>query len=111
MASSTTNNTGAFYGTGVFGTDRYGVASNNLTMFPDGVSGTGQVGSLNITTEAIGVPKVENVNGTQGTTGLGSISLTTNVFNFNTVKDNYERRRTVYVHRRSTDSDRIVKVA
>ena len=30
---------------------------------------------------------------------------------FNTVIDNYERRRTVYVHRRSTDSDRIVKVA
>jgi len=111
VASSTSSNTGAFYGTGVFGTDRYGVASNNLTMFPDGVSGTGQVGSPNTTTEAIGVPKVVNVNGTQGTTGLGSISLTTNVFNFNTVKDNYERRRTVYVHRRSTDSDRIVKVA
>ena len=111
MASSTTNNTGAFYGTGVFGTDRYGVASSNLTMFPDGVSGTGQVGSPNINTEAIGVPKVVNVNGTQGTTGLGSISLTTNVFDFNTVKNNYERRRTVYVHRRSTDSDRIVKVA
>ena len=111
MASSTTNNTGAFYGTGVFGTDRYGVASNNLTMFPDGVSGTGQIGSLNITTEAVGIAKIVNVNGTQGTTGLGSISLTTNVFDFNTVKDNYERRRTVYVHRRSNNADRTVKVA
>jgi len=39
------------------------------------------------------------------------VKTATNVFNFNTVKDNYERRRTVYVHRRSTDSDRIVKVA
>ena len=111
MASSTASKTGAFYGIGVFGTDRYGVASNNLTMFPDGVSGTGQIGSVSINAEEVGIPKIVNVNGTQGTTGLGSISLTTNVFDFSTVKDNYERRRTVYVHRRSTDSDRIVKVA
>ncbi len=111
MASSTTSNTGAFYGTGVFGTDRYGAASNNLTMFPDGVSGTGQIGSVSINAEEVGIPKIVNVNGTRGTTGLGSISLTTNVFDFNTVTNKYERRRTVYVHRRSNNLDRTVKVA
>jgi len=109
MASSTSSGTGAIYGTGVYGTDKYGVSQLNLTMFPDGVSGTGQVGTVTIELE--GAPVKITATGVAATGAVGIPTITANVFDFTTVKNNYERRRTVYVHRRSNDLDRTVKVA
>ena len=109
MASSTSSGTGALYGTGVYGTDQYGVSQLNLTMFPDGVSGTGQVGTVTIELE--GAPIIVTSTGVAATGVIGTPTVNANIFDFATVKDKYERRRTVYVHRRSTDLDRTVKVA
>ena len=109
MASSTSSGTGALYGVGVYGTDQYGVSQLNLTMFPDGVSGTGQIGTVTIELE--GAPIIITPTGVAATGVIGTPTINANIFDFATVKDNYERRRTVYVHRRSTDLDRTVKVA
>ena len=84
MATKTiTNTTGELYGVAVYGTSVYGII-NSRTIIPDGVQATGSLGSVNITA-------------TQ--------------FDYTTVANNYERRRTVFVHRRTTASDRTVKVA
>ena len=111
MASSNSSGTGALYGTGVYGTDQYGVSQLNLTMFPDGASGTGQVGSVTVSVVVTGVPIIVTSNGVSATGAVGTSTITANVFDFATVKNNYERRRTVYVHRRSNNLDRTVKVA
>jgi|TARA_E500000178_G_C16842872_1_gene671425 hypothetical protein len=111
MASSTSSGTGALYGVGVYGTDQYGVSQLNLTMFPDGASGTGQVGSVTVSIVIPGVAITVTPNGVSATGAIGTPTITANIFDFATVKDNYERRRTVYVHRRSNDLDRTVKVA
>ena len=111
MASSNSSGTGALYGTGVYGTDQYGVSQLNLTMFPDGASGTGQVGSVTVSVVVTGVPIIVTSNGVSATGAVGTSTITANVFDFATVKNNYERRRTVYVHRTSNNLDRTVKVA
>ena len=99
----------ARYGTAVFGTDRYNSQSVAVTL--TGVSGTGAVGNVSIEAVDSGTDVTVNVNGVRTIARVGVPIILPVVFDFNTVKDNYERRRTVYVHRRSTDSDRIVKVA
>ena len=84
MATRTiSNTTGELYGVAVYGTSKYSI-SGQITVIPDGVQATGSLGSVNITA-------------TQ--------------FDYTTVANNYERRRTVFVHRRTTASDRTVKVA
>ena len=109
--TSTTTNTGAIYGVGVFGTDRYGNASTNVSLKPDGVVSSVKSNFVSINIVLIGETISVNVQGTVSNLKTGSISITANVFDFNTVKNNYERRRTVFVNRRSTASERIVKVA
>tara|TARA_R100001509_G_scaffold144374_1_gene100618 strand:- start:289 stop:603 length:315 start_codon:yes stop_codon:yes gene_type:complete len=99
----------ARYGTAVYGTDRYG--QQNVAVDTTGVSATGAVG--NVLTEAIdtGTSITVNVNGVRTIAKVGVPIISPVAFDFNTVKDNYERRRTVYVHRRSNNADRTVKVA
>ena len=77
------NSTGGLYGVAVYGASVYGTI-NSRTIIPDGVQATGSLGSVNITATE---------------------------FDYTTVANNYERRRTVFVHRRTTASDRTVKVA
>ena len=99
----------ARYGTAVYGTDRYG--QQNVAIDAIGVSATGAVGTVSIEAIDTGTNVTVNVIGIKGTAALGFETVTTVVFDFDSVKDNYERRRTVYIHRRNTDLDRTVKVA
>tara|TARA_R110000824_G_scaffold274663_1_gene463385 strand:- start:208 stop:462 length:255 start_codon:yes stop_codon:yes gene_type:complete len=77
------DSTGNAYGVARYGTSTYSVI-NSLKVTPDGV-------------------KVTSV--------LGEESITAIQFDYTAVADNYERRRTVHVHRSTTSSDRTVKVA
>ena len=97
------------YGTAVFGTDRYNSQSVAITL--TGVSSTGAVGNVSIEAVDTGTNVTVNVNGVRTITRVGVPIISPIVFDFSTVKDNYERRRTVYVHRRSNNADRTVKVA
>ena len=97
------------YGTAIYGTDRYG--QQNVAVDATGVSATGAVGIVSIEAIDTGTDVTVNVIGIKGTAALGFETVTTVVFDFDSVKDNYERRRTVYIHRRNTDLDRTVKVA
>lgn len=99
----------ARYGTAVYGTDRYG--QQNVAVDATGVSATGAVGIVSIEAIDTGTNVTVNVIGIKGTAALGFETVTAVVFDFDSVKDNYERRRTVYIHRRNTDLDRTVKVA
>ena len=99
----------ARYGTAVFGTDRYNSQSVAITL--TGVSSTGAVGNVSIEAVDSGTDVTVNVNGVRTIARVGVPIILPVVFDFNTVKDNYERRRTVYVHRRSNNADRTVKVA
>ena len=99
----------ARYGTAVFGTDRYNSQSVAITL--TGVSSTGAVGNVSIEAVDSGTDVTVNVNGVRTIARVGVPIILPVVFDFSTVKDNYERRRTVYVHRRSNNADRTVKVA
>tara|TARA_S200002703_G_scaffold87650_1_gene75585 strand:+ start:289 stop:609 length:321 start_codon:yes stop_codon:yes gene_type:complete len=99
----------ARYGTAVFGTDRYNSQSVAVTL--TGLSGTGAVGTVSIEAVDTGTDVTVNVNGVRTLAKVGTPIVSPVVFDFSTVKDNYERRRTVYVHRRSNNADRTVKVA
>ena len=99
----------ASYGTAVFGTDRYNSQSVAITL--TGVSSTGAVGNVSIEAVDSGTDVTVNVNGVRTIARVGVPIISPVVFDFSTVKDNYERRRTVYVHRRSNNADRTVKVA
>lgn len=77
------DSTGEVYGVAVYGTSIYGTI-NSRTIIPDGV---------------------------KATSSLGEESITATQFDYTAVADNYERRRTVHVHRSTTSSDRTVKVA
>ena len=99
----------ARYGTAVFGTDRYNSQSVAITL--TGVSSTGAVGNVSIEAVDTGTSVTVNVNGVRTIAKVGGPIISSVVFDFNTVKNNYERRRTVYVHRRSNNADRTVKVA
>ena len=99
----------ARYGTAVFGTDRYNSQSVAITL--TGVSSTGAVGNVSIEAVDSGTDVTVNINGVKTIARVGVPIISPVAFDFNTVKDNYERRRTVYVHRRSNNADRTVKVA
>ena len=77
------DSTGDVFGVATYGTSTYGII-NSRTFIPDGV---------------------------KATSSLGEESITATQFDYTAVADNYERRRTVYVHRSTTSSDRTVKVA
>lgn len=77
------DSTGDVYGVARYGTSTYAVV-NSLKVIPDGV---------------------------KATSVLGEESITATQFDYTAVADNYERRRTVHVHRSTTSSDRTVKVA
>ena len=89
MASSTSSGTGALYGTGVYGTDQYGVSQLNLTMFPDGASGTGQVGSVTVSIVIPGVTITVTPNGVSAIGAVGTPTITTNVFDFPNLLANF----------------------
>ena len=97
------------YGTAVFGTDRYN--SQSVAVSLTGVSGTGAVGNVSIEAVDSGTDITVNVSGVKTIARVGVPIISPVVFDFSTVEDNYERRRTVYVHRRSNNADRTVKVA
>ena len=99
----------ARYGTAVFGTDRYNSQSIAITL--TGVSGTGAIGNVSIEAVDSGTDITVKVSGVKTIARDGVPIISPVVFDFSTVKDNYERRRTVYVHRRSNNADRTVKVA
>ena len=77
------DSTGEVYGVARDGTSSYAIV-NGLKITPDGV---------------------------KATSVLGEESITATQFDYTAVADNYERRRTVHVHRSTTSSDRTVKVA
>lgn len=84
MATQTILDTsGELYGVAVYGTSKYSV-TGQLKIIPYGV---------------------------EATSSLGEESITATQFDYTAVADNYERRRTVHVHRSTTSSDRTVKVA
>lgn len=111
MASSSATTTGAIYGLGVFGTDNYGSAAVTINVIPGGSEGVLELGFVEVSTVELGVDKVVNVNGVEGQLNIGTISVTANVFDFSAVANNFERRRTVHIHRLTTGLDRTVKVA
>lgn len=75
--------TGELYGVAVYNTSSYATI-DSIKVIPDGVKTT----SL-----------------------LGEESITALQFDYTAVANNYERRRTVHVHRSTTSSDRTIKVA
>ena len=77
------DSTGDVFGVATYGTSTYAVV-NSIKVTPDGV---------------------------KATSVLGEESITAIQFDYTAVADNYERRRTVHVHRSTTSSDRTVKVA
>ena len=82
------------------------IASENYTS-----EGVLELGFVEVSTVELGVDKVVNVNGVEGQLNIGTISVTANVFDFSAVANNFERRRTVHIHRLTTGLDRTVKVA
>ena len=99
----------ARYGTAKYGTDRYG--QQNVTVDAVDVSGTSRLGIPSVEIVEIGTSVNKKVNGVAGVGVAQHVNINATVFDFNSVKDNYERRRTVFVNRKSTASERIVKVA
>ena len=109
--TSTATTTGAIYGIGVFGTDRYGVSATNISLKPDGVVSLVKNNFVSISINVIGATIPITFNGVVSNLKTGRVSITANIFNFDSVRNNYERRRTVFINRRSTASEKIVKVA
>ena len=102
--------------TGVAGTGAAGDVSPNVAAGLTGVEATGQVGSLTSdvveeidsisATGAVGaitVNIVDFIEGTSGTSALGAITTTAVVFDFEAIKEQYGRKRVVYVEK-FTDS-------
>jgi len=124
----------AWFGVGVYGVDRYGVAS--VIYIPDGLESTSAVGSVAVTgaavTPIVGVEAfsavgnvvvsataVTSISGVEATSFVGSVvvlenevvsvvgfnlssfsgsvSVVTTDFDYEAIKDNYERERTVYI--------------
>ena len=109
--TSTTTNSGAIYGVGKYNTDRYGVSATNISVKPDGVVSLVKNNFVSISINVIGATIPITFNGVVSNLKTGRISITANIFNFDSVRNNYERRRTVFINRRSTASEKIVKVA
>lgn len=107
MASSTTTLTGAIYGTGVYGVALYDTVYTNVTIIVDGAEATGAVGSVAILGN---VTTLVPVTGVSCKGFIGTPSVTTTQFNYNAVREQYGRTRTVYVRRRTTPQDRTVYV-
>ena len=121
----------SLYGTAVYGTDTYGDPEVTLAKYGTaryGISYYAQesisfpiTGTSIFTTVSLGTVSTSAVDagqdlditftGVKTTVALGIPNITTAQFDFEAVKDNYERTRTVYVHRLTTASDRTVKVA
>lgn len=97
------------YGTAVYGRDMYG--GQLVTLPTTGVKTTLNVGTVSVSVVDIGTDVSPSVNGNKTTVNLGTVSITAVQFDFESVKNNYERTRTVYVHRVTNSSDRTVKVA
>jgi len=97
------------YGTAVYGRDMYG--GQLVTLPTTGVKTTLNVGTVSVSTVDIGTDASFSINGNKTTVNLGTVSITAVQFDFESVKNNYERTRTVYVHRVTNSSDRTVKVA
>jgi hypothetical protein len=102
--------------TGVAGTGAAGDVNPNVAAGLTGVEATGQVGSLNggvdeeidsvAATGAVGAITVNVVDflaGTAGTSALGTVTTTAVVFDFDAIKEQYGRKRVVYVEK-FTDS-------
>ena len=102
--TSTTTNSGAIYGVGKYNTDRYGVSATNISVKPDGVVSLVKNNFVSISINVIGATIPITFNGVISNVKTGKIFITANIFNF-------DGRRTVFVNRRSTASERIVKVA
>ena len=121
----------SLYGTAVYGTDTYGDPEVTLESYGTAIYGTSRYGQQNVTfpvnsasiftTVSLGTVLTSAVDagqdlditftGVKTTVALGIPNITAAQFDFEAVKDNYERTRTVYVHRLTTASDRTVKVA
>lgn len=101
MASST--GVGAFYGTGVFGVDKYG--SYGVRISVDQVSGQGSIGTVNIVTGEAAKPT-----SVYGVIVAGVVTINTTLFDYNAVASGYNRPRTVYIPRQTTSKDRTVLV-
>lgn len=97
------------YGTAVYGRDMYG--GQLVTPPATGVKTTVSVGTVSTSAVDTGTNVSFSVNGNKTTVNLGTVSITAVQFDFESVKNNYERTRTVYVHRVTNSSDRTVKVA
>ena len=97
------------YGTAVYGRDMYG--GQLVTPPATGVKTTVSVGTVSVFAVDTGTNVSPSVNGNKTTVSLGTVSITAVQFDFESVKNNYERTRTVYVHRVANSSDRTVKVA
>ncbi len=78
--------------TGVSATTSLGAVEVFIVVNVVGVSATGAVGSIGTSTSA-------GLSGIQGTSAVGTISTTAVVFNYNAVRDLYDRRRTVNIER------------
>ena len=121
----------SLYGTAVYATDTYGDPEVTLESYGTAIYGTTRYGQQNVTfpvnsasiftTVSLGTVSISAVDagqdlditftGVKTTVALGIPNITTAQFDFEAVKNNYERTRTVYVHRLTTASDRTVKVA
>ena len=97
------------YGTAVYGRDMYG--GQLVTPPTTGVKTTLNVGTVSVSAVDTGTETSFSINGNKTTVNLGTVSITAVQFDFESVKNNYERTRTVYVHRVTNSSDRTVKVA
>lgn len=108
MASSITTFTGALYGTGEYGTARYGQVFTNVSISVDGISATGDAGTITVSGDITTSVLLTGVS-CQGF--IGNVSITTTQFNYNAVRQQYGKARAVYVRRRTTTNDRTVYVA
>lgn len=107
MASSTTTLTGALYGTGVYGVALYDTVYTNVRIFVDGVEGTGEAGSVFVA----GVDTIIPITGVSCAGFIGAPIILATQFNYNAVREQYGRTRTVYVRRKTTSQDRTIYIS
>jgi hypothetical protein len=82
------------------------IAKNIVDVLVNGVQTTSALGTAVATADANTL-----VTGLLTTSALGNETVNTTQFNYNAVSALYDRKRTVYVNRRSTSQDRTVYVA
>jgi hypothetical protein len=76
-----------------------------VTAFPAGVEAVTAIGTVSVFNNAL-----PNFTGVQASLLIGPVSVVTTSFDYNAVKEQYDRRRTILILRKSSSQDRVVYI-